>query len=118
LYQKVPSSTTNDALLEPLLDGFGQVHGLSTQVDPGQAVPAFEILNDVTVVGGSADLRNAEKADQFVFRHNGRTGAEFTLWTWQNGRRFRVLLCAVHGCSPGRFFAGYRPEKARISGEK
>ena len=69
-------------LLEPLLDGIGQVDGLSTQVDPGQAVHTFEVLNDVTVVGGSSDLRNAEKADQFVLRHDSGTGAESTVRVW------------------------------------
>ena len=36
-------------MLEPLLHGICQIHGLSTEVNPGQAVLAFEVLNDVSV---------------------------------------------------------------------
>jgi hypothetical protein len=78
LYQKGHSLTTGDALLEPLSDRVGEVHGLATEVNPGQAMHAFEILDDIVVIGSTADLEDAQKADQFLFGHDGGTGTECT----------------------------------------
>lgn len=60
--------------LKPLFHRIRQIHRLSAEVNPGQAVLTFEVLDDVSVIGGVADFGDAEKADQLLFRHY--TGAE------------------------------------------
>jgi hypothetical protein len=69
-------------LLEPLPHGIRQVHGLSTKMNPGQAMHAFEVLDHVSAIRGIADLWDAEKPKQFLFRHDGGTGEEFTRGPW------------------------------------
>ena len=50
-----------DVLMQPGHRRIRQIHGLSAEMDPGQAVIAFEVLDYVPVVRGVADLRNAEE---------------------------------------------------------
>jgi hypothetical protein len=76
LYQTEPSVATGDLLLKPLLHRIRQVHGLSTEVNPGQAVRAFEILDHMSVIAGTADFRDLEESDQLVLSHDGGTGDE------------------------------------------
>jgi hypothetical protein len=99
LYQPEPLLTTGDAMLEPMSYRIRQVHGLSAHMNPGQAVHTFEILNDVVVIGGAADLRDAKKADQFLLGHNGGTGTESAVRVWQDCRQLNVFLLAGHGGS-------------------
>lgn len=63
-------------MLKRLSHGIRQVHGLATEVDPGQAVLALEVLDHMPVVAGDTDLRNAEEADEFFLGHDRRAGAE------------------------------------------
>jgi len=79
LYQNGASLATGDLLLEPLSYGVRQIHGLSAQVNAGQAVLAFEVLDHMSVVSGIADLRDAEEPDQFLLGHDGGTGTEFAI---------------------------------------
>jgi hypothetical protein len=71
--------TRGDTLLKPLLHGIRQIHGSSAKVNPGQAVLAFEVLNYVSVIFGTADLGDTEEPNQFVLRHDGGTGAKCTV---------------------------------------
>jgi hypothetical protein len=74
LYQIGGSVTTGDVLLEPLPDRIGQIHGFAAEVDPRQAVCTLEILDDVPVVLGTADLGDTQEADKFVLGHDGGAG--------------------------------------------
>ena len=56
--------------LKPLLHGIRQIHGRPAEVNPGQAMPAFEILDHMLMVGGVADLGDAEESDQLLFGHD------------------------------------------------
>jgi hypothetical protein len=120
LYQKGCSLTTGDTLLEPLPDRIGEVYGFATEVDPRQAVPAFEILNDMMVIRGAADLRDAEKPNQFSLGHDCGADDECTIWTWQNSRQFEVSRSVGHSGPPGIFSevstkqnAGHRRREVR-----
>jgi len=73
LHQIGSSVATGDMLVEPCLHGVSQVHGLATEMDPGQTMLAFEVLADVPMVSGTADLADAEEPNQFFFGHDGGT---------------------------------------------
>jgi len=51
------------------------------------------------VIGGAADLRNTEKANQFLLSHDNGAWAESTGRFWQDGCQLSLLLCAVHSGS-------------------
>lgn len=57
-----------DMILEPLSCRVCQVHGLSAEMNPGQAVLAFQVLNHVPVVCRVADLWDTEE-DESVATH-------------------------------------------------
>jgi hypothetical protein len=71
LYQTSHSVSTGDVTVKPLRYGIGQIHGFSTEVNPGQAVLAFEVLDDVPAILGTADFRDPEELDQFLLCHDG-----------------------------------------------
>ena len=118
LYQTERSVATGDMLLEPPRHGICQIQSLSTEVDSRQAVVAFEVLDDVAVVSGTADLGYSEETDQLFLGHERRPGKKRTLWDGESGWQVSVWVCAVHGHSPGVFSAGYRPEQRMGVGDE
>jgi hypothetical protein len=86
-------------IFEPRLRGTCQIHNLPAEMNPRQAARTFEVLDDVSVISGIADFRDAERAAQFLFRHNAGTRNKFSIWTSQDGRKSNVCLRAVHGYS-------------------
>jgi hypothetical protein len=82
--------------MKPLNDGIGQVHVPAAQVNAGQAVLAFEILDHVSVASSTTDFGNAEEADQFFLGHDSGTGAKSTVRIWQNGCELSMFLGSNH----------------------
>ena len=76
LYQAGSSVAVGDMSLEPLFDGIRQVDRVAAEMNAGQAMIAFEVLGDVAVIPGTADLGDAEEPDQFLFCHDGGTGRD------------------------------------------
>ena len=82
LYQTELLMATGDLRLKPLLHGVDQIHSPSTEVNPGQAAIAFEILDDIPVILCVGDFRDTEKPDHFLFGHNAGTRDKSTVWAW------------------------------------
>ena len=67
---------------KPGFHGIRQIHGFSAEVNSRQTSRAFEILYDISVAPCFADLRDAQKSDQFLFCHDSRAEAESTILAW------------------------------------
>jgi hypothetical protein len=117
LYQTERLVATGDLLLKPMLYGISQIHSLSAEMNPRQAMRAFEVLDNVSVISGVADLRDTEKPNQFLFCHDAWTQDESTVRAWQNSRPARALLRVVHEGSL-LFSVEYRPEQRMGAGEE
>lgn len=76
-------------LLKPVPHRIREIYDFPAEVDPRQAVVAFEVLDHVVVIRSVADLRDAEELDQFLFCHDGGTGRD----VWESA----VALHVVHG---------------------
>ena len=103
LYQTERLVATGDLPLKPMLNGIGQIHSLSAEVNPRQAVLTFEVLDNVSVISGVADLRDTEKPNQFLFCHDAWTQDESTVRARYDGRGFNSFLHPVHDWSPWLF---------------
>ena len=77
--------TTGDLLLELLPDRIRRIHRLSAEMDTGQAVLAFEVLDYVSMVRGSANLRDTKEPDEFFFGHDGGARTESAILCWEYG---------------------------------
>lgn len=60
---------------------------------------AFEILDDMVVVCGAADLRDTEVEDQLFFGYDGGTRGKSAMLGGQGARSIKTLLWSVHGSS-------------------
>ena len=100
-------------LLKPVPHRIREIHDLSAKVNLGQAVVAFEVLDDMPVVCGVADLRDTEKLDQFLFGHDGGTRDESVMPGLQDGCSTKTLFWYVHG-SPLAFFPGIDQNQGRF----
>jgi len=72
-------------LVQPDLHRIRKVDGLAAEMDPGQAVFAFEVLDHVVAVSSTADLWDTKETNEFLFGHDGGTRIESTILGWEDG---------------------------------
>ena len=65
-------------------------------MDPRQTTCPFEVLNDMPIIPGTADIGYAEKADQFLFGHNSRVWSEPAILGRYGTRWRRVFVHVAH----------------------
>ncbi len=78
----------------------------------------FEVFDDISVVRGTADLRDAEKPDQFLLGHDGRAGSEFAIWAGKCRWWFSIVLRNVHRSTPYHFSVEHRLQMMAIAGKE
>jgi len=67
--QKLSASLLLQFFFRPFQDSRTGIEGLPADVNAGQSVHPCQILNDIMVVIGFADLRNTEEDDKLRFGH-------------------------------------------------
>jgi hypothetical protein len=101
-------------IFKPRFHGICQVHGLTTEMNPGQTMLAFKVFDDMPVILCVTDFRDTEKPNQFLFYHDAGARDKFTVWARYDVRDFYVFLRSVHDRTFD-FFAAYRPKRMRIA---
>ena len=68
----------------PPLDCFSWIEHLTADVNPWQLVEPLEVIDDIAIVLGPADFRDAEIVNELRLSHEIRRLSGPSMDTWQN----------------------------------